>query len=523
MSIHNNIYNYIYLLQEREFLNANENVFKVGQTKTENLTRFHQYPKRSVLLFQMICHDDCKNIEREVIKIFKNRFKFRKDIGNEYFEGEYMNMIEIIYSIITRCQKKREETHDEEDKDKDEESHDEEDEDEESHDEEDEEEKVYRITRYQDWIKYNDINKVIITKKNSDCGYLRYNGQLWRTLHDTTRLDFDYDEHENLMEFIEKNQKVPSWINKITNETITHKLYDDLNQIEKEQYAYISDIEYDNEQIYKDVIEKCYLKNVEYFNLDYHQYVLHGFDDGVKYSIFDSKTFKFTPVDELIHNKILTGKDSGSRYIRFKKVVNVDYVDEVLDSLVSYDTKLKFKELLYNLIVKQESKTIFYDFNECKMTSWVRDLLYTISGDKFFVDSWSYYNNKSEYNKLFKARQIRCVIINCYTPIEPRMKLTMDRQIKDFEKLGVKNIIVCQQDKKKNMYDIEKFRSYLITNKEKLLKCFKLENDFENKERLLIKLENDFNVENNDIFYDNDIFYRADLLLTNLLKWCCIK
>ena len=138
MSIHN----YIYLLQTREFLNAKENVFKVGHTKTENLKRFHQYPKGSVLLFQMICHDDCKNIEREVIKIFKNRFKFRKDIGNEYFEGEYMNMIEIIYSIITRCQKKREETHDEED--------------------EEEEEKVYRITTYDDWIKYNDINKVII-------------------------------------------------------------------------------------------------------------------------------------------------------------------------------------------------------------------------------------------------------------------------------------------------------------------------------------------------------------------------
>jgi len=90
---------YIYLLQEREFIKTKEHVYKVGMTKKENHERFNQYPKGSVLLFQIICNN-CKNMEKLVLKKFKETFKQRKDIGNEYFEGEYKSMIDIIYSTI---------------------------------------------------------------------------------------------------------------------------------------------------------------------------------------------------------------------------------------------------------------------------------------------------------------------------------------------------------------------------------------------------------------------------------------
>ena len=61
--------NYIYLLQEREFIKTKENIYKIGMTQCENLKRFNQYPKGSCLLFQMIC-DDCKTIEKSIIKKF---------------------------------------------------------------------------------------------------------------------------------------------------------------------------------------------------------------------------------------------------------------------------------------------------------------------------------------------------------------------------------------------------------------------------------------------------------------------
>jgi hypothetical protein len=91
--------NYIYLLQEREFIKTKENIYKVGRTKKENYQRFNQYPKGSILLFQMICNN-CENIETQIIKQFKEKFNQQKNIGNEYFEGDCNMMIDIIYSTI---------------------------------------------------------------------------------------------------------------------------------------------------------------------------------------------------------------------------------------------------------------------------------------------------------------------------------------------------------------------------------------------------------------------------------------
>lgn len=92
--------NYIYLLQEREFIKTKENIFKVGMTKKENHTRFKQYPLGSILLFQMVCND-CKSIEMVLIQKFKKTFIQIKDIGREYFKGDHLSMIDIIYSTIT--------------------------------------------------------------------------------------------------------------------------------------------------------------------------------------------------------------------------------------------------------------------------------------------------------------------------------------------------------------------------------------------------------------------------------------
>ena len=90
---------YIYLLITREYRNTGENIYKVGRTTQENHKRFKDYPKDSVLLFQIICKD-CKYIEKIIINKFKENFKQRKDIGIEYFEGDYEEMIEIIYSNV---------------------------------------------------------------------------------------------------------------------------------------------------------------------------------------------------------------------------------------------------------------------------------------------------------------------------------------------------------------------------------------------------------------------------------------
>ena len=97
------MHNSIYLLQEREFINSNKNIYKIGRTKQANIQRFNQYPKGSKLLLHIIC-DDCDILETELIRDFKNKYIHRKDIGNEYFEGDYKEMIKDIYNKITNCE-----------------------------------------------------------------------------------------------------------------------------------------------------------------------------------------------------------------------------------------------------------------------------------------------------------------------------------------------------------------------------------------------------------------------------------
>ena len=72
----------------------------MGKTKQENLQRFKQYPKGSKLILQQVC-DDCDILETQLIRDFKNKYIHRKDIGNEYFEGDYNEMIKDIHNKIT--------------------------------------------------------------------------------------------------------------------------------------------------------------------------------------------------------------------------------------------------------------------------------------------------------------------------------------------------------------------------------------------------------------------------------------
>ena len=91
--------NYIYLLQEREFIALNKNIYKIGMSQLNNYGRFLQYPNNSILMFQMKC-EDCIKLEKIIINNFKKNFLRKTDIGNEYFEGDCNKMIHYIYNLI---------------------------------------------------------------------------------------------------------------------------------------------------------------------------------------------------------------------------------------------------------------------------------------------------------------------------------------------------------------------------------------------------------------------------------------
>jgi len=91
--------NYIYLIQEREFIKTNEPIYKIGKSKQDAMKRMNQYPKGSICLLHINC-DDCDKTEKILIKLFKNKYKHKSNIGNEYFEGNSNNMMEDIFTCI---------------------------------------------------------------------------------------------------------------------------------------------------------------------------------------------------------------------------------------------------------------------------------------------------------------------------------------------------------------------------------------------------------------------------------------
>lgn len=90
---------FIYILQEREFHNNNENVYKVGRTKGFK-NRMGCYPKGSKIKLVYPC-EDSENIEKELLNIFDLLFCKRTDIGNEYYQGKIKDMCSTVTVFIS--------------------------------------------------------------------------------------------------------------------------------------------------------------------------------------------------------------------------------------------------------------------------------------------------------------------------------------------------------------------------------------------------------------------------------------
>jgi hypothetical protein len=95
----NNHRGYIFILQEREFINSNRPIYKVGKTKQVNLNHMKKYSKGSILLFQILC-DDCDLKAKTLRNILLNKYTQHYEIGCNYFEGNSNDMANDIFSIV---------------------------------------------------------------------------------------------------------------------------------------------------------------------------------------------------------------------------------------------------------------------------------------------------------------------------------------------------------------------------------------------------------------------------------------
>ena len=83
---------YIYLVQERESIRCNDNIYKIGKTKQKPMKRVSAYPTGTKLWITIIVND-ATSAEKDLLKIFREKFKQITEIGAEYFYGNPIQMI----------------------------------------------------------------------------------------------------------------------------------------------------------------------------------------------------------------------------------------------------------------------------------------------------------------------------------------------------------------------------------------------------------------------------------------------
>ena len=480
----------LYLIQPAELVGTDR--YKIGCSTKSTLERVKNGYKKGTEVLQVI---DCDN-PFETEKILKKKFseKFKLIAGNEYFEGDREEMKKIFYSVVMSHSNDAEHENDVSD----------------NSDENEEYDKyhMYRtndkyhvVETYEEWIKLTNIARVIITNKNGE-GYLRFNGQLWFKLYDRY---CDTEYVENLYGWIEKSRRPPYMIT----DTGRH----------------ISLI-YDTEKIYKDIINKCYInKNkIIHYNLKYSEYEIYLENSETGKSteyILNTKNIKFIKPDELIHDKILIERLDRMKINKgdFKlfnpdKLIDgkVNIIDGILDSLINYETKQQYKTLLYNIFVEQNKENIiFYDYNEQPLTYWLTCLMKTVIREDSYISSDEYSNDKKSFLRKLKTGKVRCLVL--YS--KSNHKKNVDKEISVYLKMGIKNIIVVQINKEKQMYRIENCREYLQKNKKYIL-------DFCNGRHKTPNI-NEYQFDDSFKYSVYEIFDYYRLLKSTFFLWACAK
>jgi hypothetical protein len=89
---------YNYMIKLREFIKTGEEIQKIGFSENPDVNdptiteRFNQYPKGSLPIMCAIVNN-AKKLENLIVKVFKEKFIQRLDIGREYFEGNIDQMV----------------------------------------------------------------------------------------------------------------------------------------------------------------------------------------------------------------------------------------------------------------------------------------------------------------------------------------------------------------------------------------------------------------------------------------------
>jgi hypothetical protein len=423
--------NYIYIIQLREFIG--KDIYKIGRTKQENNKRMGQYTKGSILHLQTTCND-CIKSEKNLIKLFKEKYIHRNDLGNEYFEGNINHMKADIFSEILLCSDSDSNIDYSEEIDSD---------DVECYDDEFIEEQLKHIKK--------EIKKIVITNKETQEGYFQFSksGQ-WRILED-----------------------------KENNGSSTIETLHDLIEEHSNHYCHNNNCDV-IDRLTDFIANKNYSRNPSIYKLQYHEHIIHAHHDdnnNVHYYLFNAYQKTFMHLTNI--NKIIIDsnncRNSSLYWIKEFQSIDTRSVNTILTKLMKYETILgDYKVFCKSVILGDENQYIFYDnSNHNKLlTSWLTDIMNTL-GIKYY----EFYEKEVKINKEDLV-DVRLVIIysdysmgfkNNSLYYGTRTEKEIDKIIKKIYKCGVNKIIIKSTiNSKESLYDYKSYLDYIYENEQEI-------------------------------------------------------
>ena len=88
----------MYLIHTREMVNANKDIYKIGSSIDLD-KKIKQYPNGSNILLLFTCINS-KSCEKNLLKLFKERFIQKSYYGTKYFQGNSSLMIREICNYV---------------------------------------------------------------------------------------------------------------------------------------------------------------------------------------------------------------------------------------------------------------------------------------------------------------------------------------------------------------------------------------------------------------------------------------
>lgn len=515
----------------------------MGKTKQENLQRFKQYPKGSKLILQQVC-DDCDILETQLIRDFKNKYIHRKDIGNEYFEGDYNEMIKDIHNKITNNVATSEDIDCEDDNILCNNEH-EKDENEADYklyiDDFDKWSKIHRfydenvtneyiqltnsynvkknmeikdtfnkrqpyiIRKYEDYKQISPtIQSIIITDKNKQKGYILLNGSKHQHIIYEYNHKIPVDEQECLLGWIKYHSKDEFQKDNIM--YYTKESFDETNALCMPIGIRLDDtitpFYCDYDKIIKDLCKTCFNDKIQLYTLQQYEYFI-SIDNCDADCILNTKTWQITDYNPET-DKLLTSCDMTSDIFYINKntfqEIDTKFVGDTIKLLLD-NTRLyeQYKQLCYNIFVEHQKDITLIDdtygtYYLSYISNWITNLLNCLLPVKSFIHITNDKCGEKIPNKYNK--DIRLIIIKYNSDI--------NRQVAKLQHLGYKNIIIMKNHH--NNIPIA-YNNFVSSNMVKIKQLSEVHTTKDNHYDCL--------------YIPYEVFDAKRLLLNNFLKWCC--